>query len=81
ALGSGLATQLRGIVTTAHGAVVSLPDGCGDLSAWSLADLPAPDDVLASVAVRAPGVRAVARTLALPADPPPPGGDGTGPRG
>lgn len=83
ALGSGLATHLRGIVTTAHGAVVSLPDGCGDLSAWSLADLPAPDDVLASVAVRAPGVRAVARTLPLPAAPgPPPGGGGpAGPRG
>ncbi|WP_052398025.1 4'-phosphopantetheinyl transferase family protein [Streptomyces sp. NRRL F-5123] len=82
ALGSGLATHLRGIVTTAHGAVVSLPEGCGDLSAWSLADLPAPDDVLASVAVRAPGVRAVARTLALPADPGrPPGGGAVGPRG
>jgi 4'-phosphopantetheinyl transferase len=83
ALGSGLATQLRGIVTTAHGAVVSLPEGCGDLSAWSLADLPAPDDVLASVAVRAPGVRAVARTLALPAGPdrPPGGGRAVEPRG
>lgn len=82
ALGSGLATHLRGIVTTAHGAVVSLPDGCGDLSAWSLADLPAPGGVLASVAVRAPGVRAVVRTPALPADPDrPPGGGAAGPRG
>ncbi|OIJ88237.1 4'-phosphopantetheinyl transferase family protein [Streptomyces colonosanans] len=68
ALGTGLATNLRGIVTTTHGAVVSLPDECGDISAWSLADLPVRDDVIASVTVRAPGVRVLPRTLALPAD-------------
>lgn len=68
ALGTGLATNLRAVVTTADGAVVSLPGECGEISAWSLADLPAPDDVIASVAVRAPGVPVVTRTLVLPAD-------------
>ncbi|MCK9893457.1 4'-phosphopantetheinyl transferase superfamily protein [Frankia sp. AgB32] len=68
ALGTGLATDLRGIVTTADGAVVSLPDQCGDISEWSLADLPDRVGVIASVAVRAPGVRFVHRTLSLPAD-------------
>ncbi|MDQ0585306.1 4'-phosphopantetheinyl transferase family protein [Streptomyces rishiriensis] len=68
ALGTGLATHLRGIVTTAHGAVTALPDPCGEITAWSLADLAAGDGVVASVAVRAPGVRVVTRTLALPAD-------------
>lgn len=76
ALGTGLATNLRGIVTTAHGAVVSLPDECGDMSGWSLADLVVKDDVIGSVTVRAPGVRVVTRTLALPAD-----ADRTGPSG
>lgn len=68
ALGTGLATNLRGIVTTARGAVVALPDGCGDIAGWSLADLPVRDGVIAAVTVRAPGVRVVARTLELPAD-------------
>ncbi|WP_251095845.1 4'-phosphopantetheinyl transferase superfamily protein [Streptomyces sp. Caat 7-52] len=68
ALGTGLATNLRGIVTTAHGAVVSLPAECGDVSAWSLTDVPVRDDVIACVTVRAPGVRVLPRTLALPAD-------------
>ncbi|MBL1103057.1 4'-phosphopantetheinyl transferase superfamily protein [Streptomyces sp. 5-8] len=68
ALGTGLATNLRGIVTTAHGAVVSLPDECGDVSEWSLTDVPVREDVIACVTVRAPGVRVLPRTLALPAD-------------
>ncbi|MFF9765947.1 4'-phosphopantetheinyl transferase family protein [Streptomyces sp. NPDC053086] len=68
ALGTGLATNLRGIVTTAHGAVVSLPRECGDVSAWSLTDLAVRDDVIACVTVRAPGVRVLTRTLALPSD-------------
>ncbi|MGW7820222.1 4'-phosphopantetheinyl transferase superfamily protein [Streptomyces puniciscabiei] len=70
ALGTGLATDLRGIVTTAHGAVVSLPQPCGDVATWSLAELPAGGEVIASVAVRAPGVRVLTRTLALPSDGP-----------
>ncbi|MEU1758690.1 4'-phosphopantetheinyl transferase family protein [Micromonospora sp. NPDC005686] len=68
ALGTGLATDLRAIVTTVDGVVVSLPDECGPASAWSLADLTVADDVIASVAVRAPRVRVSSRTLALPAD-------------
>jgi 4'-phosphopantetheinyl transferase len=66
ALGTGLATDLRAIVTTAGGALVSLPDGCGQISGWSLAEVPVQDDVVSSVAVRAPGIRVLSRTLALP---------------
>ncbi|MFE2104605.1 4'-phosphopantetheinyl transferase family protein [Kitasatospora sp. NPDC059463] len=73
ALGTGLATDLRGIVTTADGAVVTLPPQCGDPAGWTLAGLPVHDGVIATVAVRAPGVRVVARTLALPADEDPDG--------
>ncbi|HEV2641029.1 MAG TPA: 4'-phosphopantetheinyl transferase superfamily protein [Actinocrinis sp.] len=68
ALGSGLATDLRAIVTTARGSVVSLPDECGEISGWSLADVPVPGGVIAAVAVRAPHVRVLARALDLPAD-------------
>jgi 4'-phosphopantetheinyl transferase len=68
ALGTGLGTDLRGIVTTADGAVVSLPDECGDTTAWTLADVPVRDGVIASVTVRAPGVRVLTRTLVLPPD-------------
>lgn len=67
ALGAGLATNLRAIVTTARGTVVSLPEECGDTSAWSLADLPVPDAVVATVAVRAAGIRVLARAVPLPA--------------
>lgn len=66
ALGTGLATNLRAIVTTAAGAVVSLPDQCGEISAWSLADLPVHGEVIAAVTVRAPSVRVLTRTLELP---------------
>jgi 4'-phosphopantetheinyl transferase len=65
ALGTGLATDLRAIVTTAGGTVMSLPDECGDTSAWSLADLPAPDGVIAAVAVAAGCVRVLTRTIPL----------------
>ena len=68
ALGTGLATDLRAVVTTARGAVVSLPDACGRRDGWSLADLAVANDVIASVAVRAPNVRVVSRTFALPPD-------------
>jgi 4'-phosphopantetheinyl transferase len=68
ALGTGLATNLRAVVTTADGTVVSLPDECGEVSAWSLVDLPAQDGVLGCVAVRTPGVRVLSRTLALHPD-------------
>jgi 4'-phosphopantetheinyl transferase len=67
ALGTGLATNLRAIVTTTRGAVVSLPAECGDISTWSLADLPVRDAVVASVAVRAAGIRVLTRSFPLPA--------------
>jgi 4'-phosphopantetheinyl transferase len=65
ALGTGLATDLRAIVTTAGGALVSLPSGCGEIAAWSLLEVPGPEGVISAVAVRAPGVRVLPRTLAL----------------
>lgn len=68
ALGTGLATPLREVVTTAEGTLVALPDGFGEAAAWSLADLAVRDpEVIACVAVRAPGIRVLTRTLALPA--------------
>ncbi|MGW0884893.1 4'-phosphopantetheinyl transferase superfamily protein [Streptomyces sp. NPDC002671] len=68
ALGTGLATDLPGIVTTAHGALVSLPRPCGDVAGWSLADLAVRGGVIASVAVRVPDVRVLTRTIGLPHD-------------
>ncbi|MFG3252536.1 4'-phosphopantetheinyl transferase family protein [Streptomyces sp. NPDC048172] len=68
ALGTGLATRLAAVVTTVDGTVVSLPEECGDAATWSLADLAAGDEVIASVAVRVPGVRVETRTFTLPAD-------------
>jgi len=65
ALGTGLATDLRAVVTTPGGALVSLPDGCGETAAWSLAELPGPEGVIGAVAVRAPGVRVLSRSVAL----------------
>lgn len=68
ALGTGLATNLRAIVTTADGTLVSLPDRCGGVSTWTLSDVTVRDDVIVSVAVRAPGARVLSRTLGLHAE-------------
>ena len=69
ALGTGLATHLREVVTTAEGVLVALPDGFGRAAAWSLADLAVRDpEVIACVAVRAPGIKVLTRTLGLPAE-------------
>lgn len=67
ALGTGLATNLRAIVTTTRGTVVSLPEECGGPSMWSLADLPVHDAVVAAVAVRAADIRVLSRAIPLPA--------------
>ena len=67
ALGTGLATHLREVVTTAEGTLVGLPAGCGEPAAWTLADVAVQDGVVACVAVRAPGIRVLARMLELPA--------------
>jgi len=69
ALGTGLATHLREVVTTAGGGLVSLPAGFGEVGAWSLSDVAVRDPaVIACVAVRAPGIRVLTRTLGLPAE-------------
>ncbi|HEV2343261.1 MAG TPA: 4'-phosphopantetheinyl transferase superfamily protein [Actinocrinis sp.] len=54
AIGTGLAADLRAIVTTADGALVALPAHCGAVREWSLADLPAPSGAVAALALRAP---------------------------
>lgn len=66
ALGTGLATNLRAIVTTASGTLVSLPEGCGDPAMWTLADLPG-QDVITAVAIRAADIRVLTRVVPLPA--------------
>jgi 4'-phosphopantetheinyl transferase len=70
ALGTGIAIDLRAIVTTVGGTVVSLPEECGDTAAWSVADLPGPDGPdgsVAAVAVRAAGIGVRTRAVPLPA--------------
>lgn len=69
ALGTGLATHLREVVTTAEGTLVALPAGFGEAAAWSLTDLAVRDPgVIGCVAVRAPGIKVLTRTLGLPAE-------------